>query len=154
MTLTLKLRTLASTIPEGLEDLDADAGEIASGLEDVLNALRDLSRGHTAAVLSTGGLGPALKTLARRAPIPAEVDVRLPTRPSELVEVAIYYLVAEALTNFAKHGQASVATVEVHAHNGGTRVSVSDDGVGGAEPSRGSGLLGLYMTGPTRSARR
>jgi signal transduction histidine kinase len=128
--------------PAGSDDLDAGVGEIASGLADVLDALRDLSRGIHPAVLSTGGLGPALKTLARRAPIPVEVDVRLPTRPSERVEVAIYYVVAEALTNVAKHGQASVVVVEVEAHDGGTRVSVSDDGVGGADPSRGSGLLG------------
>jgi signal transduction histidine kinase len=93
--------------------------------------------------LSTGGLGPALKTLARRAPIPVEVDVRLPARPAERIEVAIYYVIAEALTNVAKHGQASVVVIDVEALHGGIRVSVSDDGVGGADPSRGSGLLGL-----------
>jgi signal transduction histidine kinase len=144
VTLTLKLRTLASTIPAGLEGIDSGIGEIASGLEDVLTSLRELSRGIHPALLSTGGLGPALKTLGRRAPIPVEVDVRLPTRPSERVEVAIYYVVAEALTNVAKHGQASVVVVEVQARDGGIRVSVSDDGVGGADPSQGSGLLGLH----------
>ncbi|HEX4430836.1 MAG TPA: GAF domain-containing sensor histidine kinase [Frankiaceae bacterium] len=144
VTLGLKLRASALTIPPGMEGLHADVGEIASGLDDVLNALRELSRGIHPAVLSTGGLAPALRTLARRSPIPVEVDVRLPTRPPERIEVAIYYLVAEALTNAAKHGQASAVVVEVQARNGGIRVAVSDDGVGGADPSRGSGLLGLH----------
>jgi signal transduction histidine kinase len=94
-------------------------------------------------VLSKGGLGPALKTLARRAPIPVEVDVRLPTRPPERIEVGIYYVIAEALTNVAKHAQASVAVIDVEALHSGIRVSVTDDGIGGADPSRGSGLLGL-----------
>jgi signal transduction histidine kinase len=143
VTLSLKLRASALTIPAGLEGLHADVGEIASGLDDVLDALRELSRGIHPAVLSTGGLGPALRTLARRAPIPVEVDVQLPARPPERIEVAIYYLVAEALTNAAKHGQASEVVVAVHTRDEGVRVSVSDDGVGGADPSRGSGLLGL-----------
>jgi signal transduction histidine kinase len=143
VTLGLKLRASALTVPAGLKNLHADFGELASGLDDVLNALRELSRGIHPAVLSTGGLGPALRTLARRAPIPVEVDVRLPTRPPERIEIAIYYLVAEALTNAAKHGQASAVVVDVHERDRGVHVSVSDDGVGGADPSRGSGLLGL-----------
>jgi signal transduction histidine kinase len=143
VTLGLKLRSLASTIPDELEGLHADVVEVAFGVEDVLDELRELSRGIHPAVLSTGGLGPALKTLARRGSIPVEVDVRVPARPPERVEVAIYYVVAEALTNVAKHGQASVAVIEVEALDGGIRVLVSDDGVGGADPSRGSGLVGL-----------
>jgi signal transduction histidine kinase len=143
VTLTLQLRSLASTIPAELDGLHADVGEVASGLDDVLDELRELSRGIHPAVLSTGGLGPALNTLARRAPIPVEVDVRLPARPPERIEVAIYYVIAEALTNVAKHAQASVAVIDVEALHSGIRVSVTDDGIGGADPSRGSGLLGL-----------
>ncbi len=143
VTLGLKLRSLASEIPAELEVLHADVGEVAGQLEDVLGELRELSRGIHPAVLSPGGLGPALKTLARRAPLPVEVDLRLPARPPEGIEVAVYYVVAEALTNVAKHGQASVVIVDVDDFNGGIRLSVSDDGVGGADPSRGSGLLGL-----------
>jgi signal transduction histidine kinase len=143
VTLGLKVRASALTIPPGLEGLHADVGEIATGLDDVLDTLRELSRGIHPAVLSTGGLGPALRTLARRAPIPVQVDVQLRARPPERIEIAIYYLVAEALTNAAKHGQASVVVVDVQARDGGVRVAVSDDGVGGADPSRGSGLLGL-----------
>jgi signal transduction histidine kinase len=143
VTLGLKLRALAATIPAELKGLHDDVGDVAQGLEDVLDELHELSRGIHPAVLSSGGLKPALKTLARRAPIPVEVDVRAPVRPPEGIEVAIYYVVAEALTNVAKYGQASVVVVEVEAFDGGIRVSVSDDGVGGADPSRGSGLLGL-----------
>jgi signal transduction histidine kinase len=141
--LALKLRSLASTVPPGLNELQADISEVAAGIEGVLNELGELSRGIHPAVLSHGGLGPALKALARRAPLPVEVDVRLLERPPERIEVAVYYVVAEALTNVAKHGRASLAVVRVEALDGGTRVSVSDDGVGGADPSRGSGLLGL-----------
>jgi signal transduction histidine kinase len=143
VTLGLKLRSLASTIPPEFEGLHADVGEVASGLDDVLDELRELSRGIHPAVLSTGGLGPAIKTLARRAPIPVEVDVRVPARPPEGIEVAVYYVIAEALTNVAKHGQASVAVIVVEALDGGIRLSVSDNGVGGVDLSRGSGLVGL-----------
>jgi signal transduction histidine kinase len=103
----------------------------------------ELSRGIHPAVLSTGGLGPALRGLARRAPVPVTVNVGLSKRPPERIEVAVYFIVAEALTNVAKHAHASNVLVDVQAIDGGVRVSVSDDGVGGADTSCGSGLLGL-----------
>jgi signal transduction histidine kinase len=143
VTLGLELRSLALSIPGELDGLHANLDEVALGLEDVLDELRELSRGIHPAVLSTGGLGPAVKTLARRTPIPVEVDVRLPARPPERIEVASYYVIAEALTNVAKHGKASAVVIEVEAVDHGIRVLVSDDGIGGADPSRGSGLLGL-----------
>jgi signal transduction histidine kinase len=143
VTMGLELRSLASSIPAELDGLHANLDRISLWLEVVLDELRELSRGIHPAVLSTGGLGPALKTLARRTPIPVEVDVRLPARPPERIEVAIYYVIAEALTNVAKHGQASVVVIEVEALDRGIRVLVSDDGIGGADPARGSGLLGL-----------
>jgi PAS domain S-box-containing protein len=140
VTLALKLRTLSSVVPTELEQQYAD---VASGLDDVLDELRELSRGIHPAMLSKGGLGPALKALARRSPLPVEVDVRLPVRPPERIEVAAYYVVAEAVTNVVKHGQASVVVVVVEAVNGDVQLSVADDGVGGADPTRGSGLVGL-----------
>jgi signal transduction histidine kinase len=140
VTLALKLRSHQSTVPAEWAPL---FGDVASGLEEILEDLRELIHGIHPAVLSDGGLSPALKGLARRAPLPVKVHVRIPRRPPERIEVAVYYIVAEALTNVAKHAQAAEVVVDVEATDGVVRVSVSDDGVGGAEPSRGSGLLGL-----------
>jgi PAS domain S-box-containing protein len=140
VTLALKLRSHDAAIPAGLREV---FNEVVSGLEEVLNEIRDLSRGIHPAVLSQAGLGPALKGLGRRAPLPIDVVVRIPMRPAERTEVVVYYIVAEALTNVAKHAQASLAVVDVGANDGTIRVSVSDDGIGGADLSRGSGLLGL-----------
>jgi PAS domain S-box-containing protein len=143
VTLALQLHSLTSAIPAELEELHADVAEIASGLDDVLEELRELSRGIHPAVLSRGGLGPALKALARRAPLPVEVDVRVSERLPQPVEAAVYYVAAEVLTNVAKHAQASVVIMEVEALDGAIRLSARDDGAGGADPSRGSGLLGI-----------
>ena len=88
-------------------------------------------------------LPAALKALARRSPIPVEVEVDLPERLPESIEVGAYYVVSEALANAAKHAQASVVQVEVRISAGTLSLSVVDDGVGGADTSRGSGLPGL-----------
>jgi signal transduction histidine kinase len=140
VTLLLKVRTQQSPLPPELAKLFDD---LASELEEVLTDLRELARGIHPSLLSAGGLGPALKSLARRAPLPVDVIMRGIGRLPERIEVALYYIVAEALTNVAKHAQGSAAVVDVTADNGIVRVTVSDDGVGGADPSRGSGLLGL-----------
>jgi PAS domain S-box-containing protein len=140
VTLALNLRSHPSAAPPELAELFAD---VARGLEEILDELRELARGIHPAVLSEFGLGPALDGLARRAPIPVNVDVQVPARLPERIEVAVYYIVAEALTNVAKHAQASNVVVAVEASDGVVSVSVSDDGVGGADTSRGSGLLGL-----------
>jgi signal transduction histidine kinase len=87
-------------------------------------------------------LGPALRTLARRAAIPVDLDIRTKTRPADPIEVAAYYVVSEALTNTTKHARASYAHVAVEQHDGRLHLSISDDGVGGADPA-GSGLIGL-----------
>jgi signal transduction histidine kinase len=118
-------------------------GDVVSGLEEILGDIRELSRGIHPAALSRAGLGSALKTLGRRAPLPVEVGVSLPARPAARIEIAVYYVVAEALTNVAKHAQASQAAVEVDEVNGIIRVSVCDNGIGGANEAVGSGLLGL-----------
>jgi signal transduction histidine kinase len=140
VTLALKVRSHESEIPPELTDL---FGEVVSGLEEILNDIRELSRGIHPAALSRAGLGSALKALGRRAPLPVEVTVRIPARPVARIEIAVYYVVAEALTNVAKHAQASHAVVEVAEADGVIRVSVSDDGIGGADLTEGSGLLGL-----------
>ena len=97
----------------------------------------------TPAILSEGGLGPALKVLARRSAIPVEVDLKIESRLPAQVEVAAYYVVSKALTNTAKHAHASVAHVNVQPRDGRLHVSVRDDGAGGADPAHGSGLIGL-----------
>ena len=112
-------------------------------LNQVQNELRELSRGIHPAILSEGGLGPALKALARRSAVPVELDVDAPERLPERVEVTAYYVVAEALTNAAKHANASLVRVELGTEDGLVRLDIRDDGAGGADPTRGTGLVGL-----------
>ena len=141
MALNIRLaRAKLNEDPLAADRLLESAGE---ELNSALEELRELARGIHPAVLSDRGLGTALATLASRAPVPVELaelpDGRLP----EAVELAAYFVVAEALTNVAKYAQASHATVEVARENGRVLVEVSDDGVGGADPENGSGLRGL-----------
>ena len=141
--LALKLRALEASIPAGEHALEHDVAEVAAGVDGVLDDLREASRGLHPVILSRGGLKPALRTLARRSPVPVELDVHTEVRLPERVEVAAYYVVAETLTNTAKHAHASVVHVAAEALDGTLRLSVRDDGVGGADPARGSGLVGL-----------
>jgi signal transduction histidine kinase len=108
-----------------------------------LEELRELAQGLHPAVLTTHGLGPALEAIASRTPLPVEVEVALDERPSAGAESAAYYVVAESVTNAQKHAQASVIRVDVRQSGRIIDVEVSDDGVGGADASRGSGLVGL-----------
>ena len=100
-------------------------------------------RGLHPAVLSRGGLGPAVKTLARRSAVPVDLDVHVDRRLPEAVEVGAYYVVAEALTNAAKHARASGVEVCAHATGSNLRLVIRDDGIGGAARGKGSGLTGL-----------
>jgi signal transduction histidine kinase len=143
VSLGLDLRAAQAAVPAELPELGAQLGRVAEGLGEALEELRELSHGIHPAILSEGGLGPALKVLARRSAIPVELDVHVEARLPAPVEVAVYYVVAEALTNAAKHAHAAVARVDVRAADGRLRLSVGDDGVGGADPARGSGLVGL-----------
>jgi signal transduction histidine kinase len=120
--------------------LERAGDELSLALEE----LRELARGLHPAILSDLGLGPALETLAERAPVPVDVDVALDgERLPEPVEAAAYYVVAEALTNIAKYAQASEARVRVGRDDARAFVEVVDDGVGGADETCGSGLRGL-----------
>ncbi len=126
--------------PGGAEELlDGAAGE----LDLALRELRELARGIHPAVLSDRGLPAALDALAGRSPVPVEVAGAPPGRLPEPVELAAYYVVSEALANVAKYSEASRATVNVARVNGSVLVEVSDDGVGGADLDRGTGLRGL-----------
>jgi len=117
--------------------------DVATGLADALDELREIARGLHPAVLTEGGLRPALQALARQAAVPVSLDVRVAERLPDPAEVAAYYAVAEALTNTAKHARASAVKVEVTAAGGMLRVLVRDDGRGGAAFGFGSGLVGL-----------
>ena len=141
--LALELRAAEAAVPEELPELRAQLARIADGLAGAMEDLRELSHGIHPAMLSEGGLGAALKALARHSTLPVELDLQMPTRLPEPVEVAAYYVVSEALTNATKHAQASVAQVLVRTDDGRLQLSVHDDGIGDAAPQRGSGLIGL-----------
>jgi len=143
VSLALAQRQAAMIIPPELGELQAQLSGVADGLAGVLEELQEISRGIHPAVLTRGGLMPALKTLARRSAVPVELDVRVQTRLPEPVERAAYYIVSEALTNTAKHAHASTVHIDLEARDGVLGLSVRDDGCGGADPTRGSGLIGL-----------
>ena len=143
VSLGLSLRAAQKAVPPGQPVLREELGRLARGTAEILEELREISRGIHPAVLSLGGLGLALKALARRSPVPVKLDVRVQARLPERAEVAAYFVVSEALANVAKHARASVVEVQVEVRDGALAVSISDDGIGGADPSRGSGLIGL-----------
>jgi signal transduction histidine kinase len=143
VSLALELRTARASLASEQADLRAHFDEIADGLAGTVDELREISRGIHPAILSEGGIGPAVRMLARRSAIPVEVEVAVATRPPPPVEAAAYYVVSEALTNAAKHAAASVVNVDVRLVDGSLRLSVTDDGSGGADPAKGSGLIGL-----------
>ncbi len=143
VSLGLALRSIEASIPASEQDLRDRIGNVVTGLVAVSTDLQEISRGIHPAILSRGGLGPAIRTLARRSPLPVELEVDVDARLAESVEVAAYYVVAEALTNAAKHSRASTVHVTATVDGGGLRMSISDDGVGGATAAGGSGLIGL-----------
>jgi signal transduction histidine kinase len=143
VTLALGLRSAEGRVPAGLEDLRAEVGGFADRLTSVIEELREMSRGIHPAILTEGGLSPALEALALRSPVPVKLNVRCERRLPDGIEVAAYYVVSEALTNAAKHADASRLQIDLHIEEGTLYLSIVDDGVGGAEPSAGSGLIGL-----------
>src|SRR5271166_3685863 len=143
VSLALQLRAAQAAVPPGVGELAAQLDQVAAGLTGVLDELREFARGIHPAILGDGGLGPALRTLARRCPIPVELDVETGGRLPEPVEVCAYYVVSEVLTNAAKHSRASAITVQVTGAGDALRVQVCDDGAGGAHFTGGTGLVGL-----------
>lgn len=141
--LVIDLQTIREGVPDQLSRLRADLLQISQGLVSTLEELREIARGIHPAILAQGGLGPALRTLARRSPLPVELHLDLESRLTERVEVATYYVVAEALTNAAKHADATLVRITGRVREGVLEVSVQDDGRGGASAARGSGLVGL-----------
>jgi signal transduction histidine kinase len=141
--LSLQARLAEESIPPQLDDLKGQLSRVISGLTGVASDLQEISRGIHPAILTQGGLGPALKTLARRCTIPVDLDLAINRRLPDAAEVGAYYIVAEALTNAAKHARASQVAVCAHAEDDHLDLSIRDDGIGGADVKKGSGLIGL-----------
>jgi signal transduction histidine kinase len=140
VSLLLDVRQVQAAAPP---ELEGGLSRIAERVTGVFNQVREISHGIHPAILSERGLTPALEALARRSSVPVELDLRTGRRLPDHVEVAAYYAVSEALANAAKHARASVVHVELDAPDTVVRLAIGDDGIGGADPARGSGLTGL-----------
>ena len=142
--LGLGLRTIEASVPQQDQAIRKQLDNVINGMADLYTNLQELSRGIHPAILSKGGLGPALRALARRSVVPVSIQVDVDRRLPEPVEVAAYYVVAEALTNAAKHAEASEVVIRVGLGADELYIEVADDGVGGATSTGGgSGLVGL-----------
>jgi signal transduction histidine kinase len=141
---TLRLRSsVRDAVPPGADSLLVHLEAIAKDLDEVLEGLREIARGIHPVILAEGGLRPALKALARRSVVPVDVETLVEERLPDELELAAYYVVAEALTNAAKHAEATSIDVRAEIVDGELLISVQDDGHGGALSSSGSGLIGL-----------
>ena len=143
VTLALQLRMARAAVPADRAGLGAELDRLSAGLNSALEELREYARGIHPAVLTERGLDAALRVLARRSGVPVDLDVRVTGRLPERVEVGAYFVVSEALANVAKHAAAARVTVSVTAERGVLRVSVRDDGRGGADLTGGTGLVGV-----------
>ncbi|TCC44987.1 HAMP domain-containing protein [Kribbella capetownensis] len=141
--LALQLRAGEAAVPPDQPEVRAQLANAARELTNATDELRELSRGIHPAILTEGGLGPALKALARRSPVPSELTVDIPARLPEPIEVCAYYVASEALANTVKHANASEVWIDARVSEGRLHLSVRDDGTGGAVPDQGTGLIGL-----------
>jgi signal transduction histidine kinase len=142
VSLTLKLGAMEAELPAA-DALEEQLSSLRGDVGSVLEGLVEIARGIHPAILSQGGLGAALKGLARRSPVPVEFDAHIESPLRDEVEVAAYYVVSEALTNVVKYARASTVHIDVTTDDGTLRLVVRDDGVGEADPGKGSGLVGL-----------
>ena len=144
VSLGLELRLAQMSDPPDVEQMRSSLARAADEVGEVVDELREMAQGIHPAILTEGGLEPALRTLAHRSPVPVELEVLTTDRFLETVEAGAYYIVAEALANTTKHAGASSVRVRVElAYAGLLLLTVQDDGCGGADESRGSGLVGL-----------
>ncbi|MFC5004085.1 GAF domain-containing sensor histidine kinase [Dactylosporangium cerinum] len=141
--LILEVGNAQMNIPAEMPQLRQLLATVKQGLTGLLDDLRDISRGLYPAILADIGLQPALNGLVRRSPVPVELNAHLAGRLPEPAEVAAYYIVSESLANAAKHAHASRVRIDAAVRDGWLHLSVADDGAGGADPARGSGLVGL-----------
>ena len=140
VTLALRLRAVQAAVPP---EFGGQLGEAVAEAISALDELRETARGIHPAILADGGLRPALKALADRCPVPVDLQIHIEERLPEPVEISAYYVIVEALTNTAKHARASAASVEAKVAGGLLRVTVRDDGTGGACLTGSTGLAGL-----------
>ena len=142
VTLAVALRRAEAKLPNGLDER-AEVKRVADGLATAIDDLRELSRGIHPSILAEGGLPPALKALGRRSLIRVKLDIGFEHRLPDQVEVATYYTVAEALTNASKYSHADRVWISLRVEDDLLHLSIRDDGAGGADASRGTGLTGL-----------
>ena len=143
VSLALQLRAAQADVPAGLGRLHCELDRVAAGLASTLEELREFARGIHPAILAVDGLGAALEALVRRSPVPVTLDVRTHERLPERLEVTAYYVISEALANAAKYAEASAVHIDIAQVGELITLTVRDDGIGGADPARGSGLVGL-----------
>jgi signal transduction histidine kinase len=141
--LGLAVRAAEADVPREREHLRGELSRVAQGLAEAVEDLQEISRGIHPAVLTKGGLAPALRALAHRSPIPVNLDITMDVRLPEPIEVAAYFVASEALANAAKHSHASRIDVSLGESDGSLVLTVRDDGAGGVDTARGSGLVGL-----------
>jgi signal transduction histidine kinase len=143
VSLGLAVRAAEASVPPEQDDIRAQLSGVAAGLVAAVEDLQEISRGIHPAILSKGGLAPALRALAHRSSIPVDLDIRAEVRLEEPIEVAAYFVASEALANAAKHSSASRIDMSLDQRGGLLLLAIRDDGVGGADVERGSGLVGL-----------
>ena len=143
VSLGLAVRAAEAKVPPDQAELHDALSRIAVGLTGAVDDLQELTRGIHPAILSRGGLGPALRMLARRSPIPVKLEIATDAPLSQPAEVAAYFVASETLANAAKHAQASRIEMSLVLDEEGVVLTIRDDGVGGADPGQGSGLVGL-----------
>ena len=143
VTIGLGIRAIEAGIRQGTSPSQEQLSRVTRSIEEAIVDLQEISRGLHPAILAKGGLAPALTALARRSPIPVQLDVATGRRLRERLEMTIYYVVSEALTNATKHAHATMVNVDVTVNEPLVRLRIRDDGIGGADASRGSGLIGL-----------
>ncbi len=143
VSVALMINTARARLGTSSQELGPALEQAAAQLRAAIDELRELARGIHPAILTERGLGPALRSVAERSPVAVSIDYRLDQRPPPAVEATVYFLVSEALTNVAKYAHATQAAVTVAGERGALRVEIADDGIGGADDTRGSGLRGL-----------
>ncbi len=143
VSLSLEMRAIEDAIPPELDQLRQRLSGATQNVTNAVTELQEISRGLHPAIVTRGGLRPALAVLARRSAVAVQLNMPADRRLPEHLEVSIYYMIAEALANVAAHSQAPMAYVDLAISDKLVHLSIRDDGIGGADPAGGSGLIGL-----------